>query len=103
MSDENQPEVPSQPTQPQLLPVALFNGGSVRILMGLFGPDGGPKYPAFQILHLSGPGVPNASLTLPELATLKALIDTALKEGVAMTSQTFQFEPVGAPKKDEER
>jgi hypothetical protein len=91
MSDtQNAEEKPTQ-QHPTFVPVALFDSGETRLLMGTYDSEGGTQA-CFQIMTLRRPDVPESSYTVAELAALRELINIALREAVAMTSQVFRQE-----------
>lgn len=96
MSENNEQHTP--PPSVVNEPVAIFNGGNVRVLMLLHGPAGGPREPIFQII-LSKPdgleGAPGGSVRLPDLSLLHHLIGEALHNAISATTAVL------TPKKGE--
>lgn len=76
-----------------LLAVALFGGGGRSYLrMSLLTSPGRPPRPVYHLTLMPSPDttLPAQNMTLEDLTMLKAQIEAAIREGIAMTTMVFQ-------------
>ena len=94
--DQNTPtEVPTK-----LVAIAMFGGGSRNYLrMSLLTLPGKMPRPVYHLALMPSPdaSLPAQHMSFEDLTMLKALIDSAIKEGIAMTTMVFQEAPKEEP------
>ena len=70
--------------------VALFDGGPVKIVMGL---AGDPPVPVFQFITPERARLESGTVTLPELTLLHALTKEAIHQAVSMCAVVLDEGP----------
>jgi hypothetical protein len=89
LSDKSEAENPTLKT----VPIVIFNGHRSKIVMNSlrFGSDSMIGYK----LMFSPSAILEGHLTVDDLAMLRSLLDEAIRQGIAVTTQVFEEPPEG--------